>query len=135
MRDFIERRLSEPSLDAAAIAQTFGTSRATIFRDFEEYAGVAHYIKNRRLERAFTDLAENAPTRGAVTRISERWGFPSVNQFSRAFRDRFGFAPGSIVGIHVQGERADYCGKAPKLEGVDGDPGSLELWLSHQGAL
>ena len=137
MRDFLERRLRQPDLDATTLQHAFGASRATIFRDFADYGGVSRYIRARRLERAFADLAENAPTHGAVTRAAERWGFASVGQFSRNFRKHFGFAPGAAVGARADrrspGNGEGYGGRALQ-DGIDGDPACLEHWLSHLGS-
>ena len=134
MRNFLESRLEDADLDLAALQQAFGASRATIFRDFGEYGGVYNYIRTRRLERAYIDLAEKESERGAVTRAAERWGFSSVGQFCRAFRERFGVAPGSVAGV-----RADRASEETQNDrrmdqapnGLRGDPRDLELWLSY----
>ena len=137
MREYLERRLQDPNLDVTALERGFGASRATIFRDFAEYGGVAHYIKTRRLERAFSDLADNAPVRGAVTKAAQRWGFPNISEFSRAFRTHFGHAPSSAVGLRAESALSasgDVIGKAAALEGVRGDPYNLQKWLAHIGS-
>jgi hypothetical protein len=46
----IEQNLSDPALGIAKIEAALGTARSTMFRDFERYGGVEHYIRRRRLE-------------------------------------------------------------------------------------
>ncbi|WP_299707084.1 helix-turn-helix domain-containing protein [uncultured Tateyamaria sp.] len=138
MRDFLERNLRDPDLSAATLQKAFGASRATIFRDFSGYGGIARYILNRRLERALSDLAEAAPKRGEVTRTAEHWGFLCASQFSRAFRSRFGFAPGTAIGTLFNppyaGQTSIGGDKSQRALGIQGDPGRLEKWLSQYGS-
>lgn len=98
IRQFIEGRLGDPSLGSDLILKTFGVSRTTLYRDFEEYGGIQRFILQRRLHRAFRLLSENPPSRGVVGAVAERLGFASVHNFNRAFRDRFGEPPGAVVG-------------------------------------
>lgn len=99
MRAHIERNLREPSLGVDSVARAFSVSCPTVYRDFGPEGGVAHYIMARRLERAFIDLADHPPTRGAVREVSESWGFESMSHFNHRFRARFGVAPGEVVGV------------------------------------
>lgn len=102
MRAYLDKNLTDPDLGIASLAEVFGASRATIFRDFGEYGGVVRYIMGRRLERAYQDLASGPAERGAVTRTAYRWGFSSAAHFSNLFFGRFGCRPGEIVGLQRQ---------------------------------
>ncbi len=97
MRDYIERHLPDPQLGFDALAQAFHASRATIFRDFAEDGGVSHYIRRRRLERAFAGLARSEGHRGLIADVARTWGFASVHTFSRQFRGAFGIRPSDVV--------------------------------------
>lgn len=105
MRAYIEQNLQTSSLDADDLARSFAVSRPTLFRDFEDWGGVTRYIWNRRLERAYIDLVDRPPTRGAVRAVGERWGFGSSSHFSRRFKAQFGVSPSEVVGIGVEPRR------------------------------
>lgn len=108
IRQFVDARLGDPSLCSDTILKSFGLSRTTLYRDFEEYGGIQRYIVQRRLHRAFRLLSESRPRHGIVGEVSERMGFSSVHNFSRVFRERFGETPGSVVGRwHRQATVAD----------------------------
>ena len=102
MRRHLDTNLRDPELGLSSLMVAFGASRATIFRDFAKDGGVDRYITNRRLDRAFVDLAEAPAQRGVVTRISAQYGFSSTSHFSRLFLDRFGCRPGEVVGMRAQ---------------------------------
>jgi hypothetical protein len=69
--------------------------RATIYRDFEPYGGVAGFVANERL----LDMAARKPDRGVASAVSEHWEFLSMQDFSSAFRKRCGIAPSGGVGL------------------------------------
>lgn len=89
----IERELASPDLTPDTICRAFGLSRANLYRLFQPLGGVADYIRNRRLDRAFADLVSPALAHRRVTDISYSWGFESDAAFSRAFRQAFGLTP------------------------------------------
>ncbi|MGH6895507.1 MAG: helix-turn-helix domain-containing protein [Geminicoccaceae bacterium] len=93
MRRYLEDNLDGPELGVTSLCAAFGASRATVYRDFAEDGGVAHFVMRRRLKRAFRDLASGSPDRGRVRRVAERWGFACPYHFSRAFRRQFGLWP------------------------------------------
>ena len=102
MRDFIDARLCDPDLGFSMVSQNFGVSRATIFRDFAADGGLEHYIYNRRLEKAYIDLADGPARRGRVTEVAERWCFSSNGHFCRRFRAAFGCQPGEILNLDAK---------------------------------
>lgn len=91
----IGQHLSEP-LTADSLCQTFGISRATLYRLFKPYEGVSHYIQLRRLRRAYYEVASPRSSRLGVGEIAARVGFVSEAHFSRAFRAEFGMRPSDV---------------------------------------
>lgn len=102
MRRHLDMNLRNPGLGLASLMDAFGASRATIFRDFADQGGVDRYIINRRLDRAFVELAETPALRGAVARTANEFGFSSTSHFSRLFLERFGCRPGEVVGMRAE---------------------------------
>lgn len=97
IRRVIEAELANPGLTAEALCGRFGVSRSTLYRLFAPMGGVAGYIRQRRLDRAYRDLAR--PGDGRFARISEvayRWHFENPAHFTQAFRDAFGCAPRDV---------------------------------------
>ena len=81
--DYIERNLSEaPSADD--IARAIGVSADQLRAAFLLICGMtpARYIRERRLSAAASDLMAGA----SVTEVAFRYGYESVEGFSRAFR-------------------------------------------------
>ncbi len=93
IQGFIEARLGDPNLGAAAICAHFGLSRATLYRLFEPLGGVNAYMRTRRLNRAYQELRRAANGQTRVSAIARDLGFQSIASFSRDFRARFGVAP------------------------------------------
>ena len=98
MKTFIDRNLSNPDLGIEALLNTFGASRATIYRDFGDDGGLQRFILTRRLQRAYRILSEATPSRGAVQDAADRSGFLTLAHFSRSFRDHFGERPSDVLG-------------------------------------
>ncbi|MEM6463855.1 MAG: helix-turn-helix transcriptional regulator [Pseudomonadota bacterium] len=99
MRDFVGIHLGRPDLDVDKITSVFGVSRATLYRHFDEEGGILRYIRNRRLDRCYFELAQSQPGRGRVTAIAQRWHFGDATHFNRLFRDRFGISPSECLAI------------------------------------
>ena len=91
----IAQHLGAP-LSPEQLCRTFGISRSLLYRLFEPLGGVAHYVQQRRLARAFHALANPANRRLRVGEIATRNGFTSEAHFSRAFRATFGLTPSDV---------------------------------------
>jgi len=78
------------------LCQHFGISRSLLYRLFEPLGGVAHYVQQRRLLRAFHALASPANRRLRVAEVATRSGFSSEAHFSRTFRAAFGLTPSDV---------------------------------------
>ncbi|GJD71647.1 helix-turn-helix domain-containing protein [Methylobacterium gnaphalii] len=92
---FVELNLSSPSLNAEAICQAVGISRATLFRLFKPDGGVHSYIQARRLRAARRALA--VADRASITNIAHFYGFTSIAGFSRAFKTKYGVSPKDAI--------------------------------------
>lgn len=107
IQQYIARNLGAP-LPPELLCRTFGISRSLLYRLFEPLGGVAHYVQQRRLARAFHTLANPANRRLRVGEIATRCGFISEAHFSRAFRAAFGLAPSDVraAALGAQAPRA-----------------------------
>lgn len=99
IRLHIERELECPDLSVSSVLNTFGVSRASLYRMFEADGGVRQYVSDRRLYRAVVDLSERPLSRGDITSVSEKWGFSSAPSFTRAVRRQFGVAPSELINL------------------------------------
>lgn len=92
-KEYVERRLGEPGLDAEAIARALNCSKRTLHYAFEDEDESLHqHIWGLRLEAARRDL-ESIHGKRSITDIAFARGFSSAAHFSRAFRSRYGASP------------------------------------------
>jgi AraC-like DNA-binding protein len=90
----LEAQLSDCELSPSSAAQQLGISVRYLQKLFEEAGeNVNHYIRRRRLERAYEELMDSLYFQQSIAEISFRWGFNDSAYFSRAFRDLFGLSP------------------------------------------
>ena len=93
----IERRLGEPDLTPARVAQAEGISERYLQKLFELTGDTFTLsLRERRLQRAWLDLSNPAGHHHAVSEIAFRNGFNDAAHFSRVFRDRFGLSPRAL---------------------------------------
>jgi len=91
---FARENLSNHELDAAMIAKSVNLSTRYVYELFEnDEQPPMKWIWNQRLERCHADLASPALVARSIGHIAYRWGFNDLAHFSRAFRQRFGYAP------------------------------------------
>jgi AraC-like DNA-binding protein len=91
---FVEQRLGDPELTPATIAAAHYISVRYLYKLFEgEPAGVAGWVRQRRLERCRRDLLDPALAARPVSAIAARWGLANASHFSRAFRAAYGLSP------------------------------------------
>ncbi len=102
MKQFLRRRLRDQTLGISHLMAAFGASRATIYRDFEPSGGVARFIAAERAKQIALDIIDQAPARGAVSAVSDDWGFATVQDFSRFFRRQTGLPPSDLVGLRLK---------------------------------
>ncbi|MEM9430300.1 MAG: AraC family transcriptional regulator [Pseudomonadota bacterium] len=101
VRQYVDAHLMDTDLTVERLSSIFGASRASIYRHFPEGEGLMAYVKNRRLDRCLLELVRTEKSRGAVRRVSERWGYADASHFFRLFRDRFGVAPSEVLGLSL----------------------------------
>lgn len=90
----IERRLDDPDLTPAHVAQAEGISERYLQKLFEGAGdNFTHYLRERRLHHTWAELSSPANTHQSVSEIAFRWGFNDAAHFSRSFRERFGVSP------------------------------------------
>ncbi len=91
IRNFIRQNLSDPEIDVNRICDDCGISRSALYRLFREEGGVRHFLREERLVKAMHDLLFYPDQQISV--VARDNGFIHANDFSRAFRRRFGMTP------------------------------------------
>ncbi|MDV3252681.1 helix-turn-helix domain-containing protein [Devosia sp. BK] len=127
IQGFIEKHLVDENLTPEMIMRHFGLSRSALYRTFEPLGGVADYIRDRRLNRAFLRLSSVGSNRGVVAKLAYMNGFSNEAAFSRAFRQRYGMNPREA--IIEAGRRA-----ASKSDVVEADNNWMQAWLTGLNA-
>ncbi|MDQ0347806.1 acetamidase/formamidase family protein [Ancylobacter vacuolatus] len=90
----IERSIGSEDISIADIAQAEGISERYVQKLFEGTGeSFSHYLRERRLQRAWHDLANPAEAAVPIAEIAYRCGFADAAHFSRLFRERFGLPP------------------------------------------
>ncbi len=89
---YIDANLGDRELSTDSLCRDFSISRSTLYRLFDLHAGVANFIKRRRLQRIRSILVTGDDTR-PLSEIAESFGFSSGAHFSRSFREEFGCVP------------------------------------------
>ena len=119
IKSHIEKNLLAKAIAEPALCHRFGISRATLYRLFAPEGGLAHYIQERRLHRAFMRLISPAGRPTRLIDLAVDHHFSSDNTFIRAFRRRFGLTPGEAREVASHRVRAGGDGVAtggPALE-------------------
>lgn len=79
--------------DIAAAAGVTGPALQSAFRRHYDTTPVG-YLRQARLERAYTELQDAEPATGVtVAAVARRWGWTSPSQFTTAYQRRFGEPP------------------------------------------
>lgn len=104
--DYIEKHLTD-EIDFKEIEKVTGTSIYHFRRMFSFLAGMTlgEYIRNRKLSNATFDLLQDGIS---VTETAFKYGYDSVDGFSRAYREWSGISPSEV-------KRAQTLKSFPKL--------------------
>ena len=94
-RRAIQLRMAKPDFSPEELCRMIGTSRSKLYRLFEPFGGVTHYMQRQRLRAAHALLAEPGNT-ASIARIAEQVGFLDLSSFSRAFRREFDLSPSEV---------------------------------------
>lgn len=99
LMDYIEEHLTE-EISGKDITTIVGMSDYHFKRMFSYMAGMSltEYIKNRRLSVANVELINGAK----VTDLAFKYGYQSIEGFSRAFREWSGFLPSEVAKNKIQ---------------------------------
>jgi AraC-like DNA-binding protein len=93
----IDRRLGEPELSVAALAQRHGCTPRFIQRLFEqEDTTFSGYVLAQRLARAHGMLSDPRRRAEKISEVALDCGFGDVSYFNRAFRRHYGAAPSDV---------------------------------------
>ena len=89
----IESQFASADLTPESVANSLHTSVRSLYRAFEETGTtVGHLIRDKRLEKSAMALSHAGP-HVTIASIARSHGFNGADQFSRAFRRRFGITP------------------------------------------
>lgn len=94
IRAAIEARLSDPSLDAQAVADAVGVSvryANAVLADHD--TSIMRLIQARRLERCRYALEDPRQAHRTVSEIAYGWGFSDMTHFGRRFKRAYGILP------------------------------------------
>ncbi|MBG6166486.1 AraC-like DNA-binding protein [Labrenzia sp. EL_13] len=127
MRSYLNRNLSDPNLGVGDLCQQFNMSRPSVYREFAETGGVANYIVQRRLERAYYQLASVPEGVRRIKEVAYGVGFNDPAHFSRLFRRRFGITPGQAASLNGAKRLTRLQQELPKSGRVNF--GQLSEWL------
>lgn len=91
----MRRRLQDPNLTPESASAELGISRSYLYKILAEGGhSFSAYVRQCRLDECRRLLIEQP--RRPVSDIAADWGFDDVSTFNRAFRARFGQAPGQL---------------------------------------
>lgn len=125
MRAWLDGRLRDPAVDTESLCRAFAVSRTTVYRLFADQGGVAAYLRNRRLDAIYAELAVTPAARGRVRAAAERWGYHDPSHFNRLFRTRFGIAPSDVPPSAVPAATATRRGAVAR----PAEPNLVPGWL------
>ena len=128
LKRLIERHLPSPRLCTDLICARSGWSRATVYRLFEAEGGLARYIRQRHLNRAFRELICGPPSGRRILDLAVDCQFASEATFSRAFHRMFGIPPGEVRELAALSRNAASAGRPPQDAGGVGDADAIR-WI------
>ncbi|MGH7028523.1 helix-turn-helix domain-containing protein [Brevundimonas sp.] len=111
----VDDHLKSAGLTPASIAERLGVSRATLYRTFAPYGGVARFIDERRLQRAWTLVS--SPVGPPIAEVASLCGYASKARLTRAFVSRLNATPDAVRA--ATGEARDRLNERAALEIMD----------------
>ncbi|GAA4800721.1 AraC family transcriptional regulator [Streptomyces ziwulingensis] len=94
VQSYVRDRLADPGLGPVAIARAHNVSLRYLQKIFQEHGiSPARWIRDERLARCRTELADPLLDHLPVALVGERAGLYGASHFSRLFRDRYGVTP------------------------------------------
>ena len=92
----IAANLETEPLMAGDLCRRFAISRASLYRLFEADGGLAHYVREQRLNLAFQKMISPLEQDKGLMNLAVTMRFSSDSTFIRAFRRKFGVTPGEL---------------------------------------
>jgi AraC family transcriptional regulator, positive regulator of tynA and feaB len=93
--DFMNLNIADPNLSPHQAASHVGISARYVHKLFADQGTTfSSYVMAKRLDRVRKDLTLAEPKRLPVFLVAYRWGFTDLSTFFRAFKKKFGCAPG-----------------------------------------
>ncbi len=114
LKRIVERRLGSSALSVDLICARSGWSRATVYRLFEPEGGLARYIRQRRLHRAFRELMRGPAPGRRILDLAMDCQFASEATFGRAFQQMFGISPGAVRELAAPSRDGAAAGRRPR---------------------
>lgn len=102
----VEENLRRSNLSPEFVAGQMQVSRATLYRLFEPEGGVMQFVRGERLKAVRDALADPMETR-TLSRLADDFGFSSISQLSRSFRNCYGVPPQAWRGQRRVIQRTD----------------------------
>lgn len=124
---FIDRNLARSDLAPALLEKSLPLSRSSLYRLFEPLGGVRNAILQRRLEHAVRVLLTSTAAKSPLRSIARDHGFSSEEQYSRAFRARFGTTPYQFYDMVRRKDTEALAAQAERF----GFPGLLK-WIKEK---
>jgi AraC-like DNA-binding protein len=97
VQDFVLQHLHEEDLTPTRIAEANHISLRYLHMLFQRSdMTVSGWVLDRRLGACKQALTDPAYNRQRISEIAFRWGFNSTSHFCRAFKEKYGAAPGDV---------------------------------------
>lgn len=126
-RLYIEHNLHRDDLSPAVLAKALATSRSQLYRAFERFGGVRHYLLQRRLRRCLLAFGEAGNGGLRIGDVAYANGFVDEAYFSRVFRKAFGLSPSSARRALQRGELPSHA----RLMALLGEGAALAQWINE----
>jgi AraC-like DNA-binding protein len=94
-RRIVQSKLFDASFNADALRRDLAISRTGLYRMFEPFGGVIHYVQRQRLLDAHAALA-NPNDKRRISEIAAQCFFSDGAEFGRAFKREFGYTPSEV---------------------------------------
>jgi AraC-like DNA-binding protein len=98
----VEQNLVVPEIGVDHLCGRFGLSRSALYRLFEPEGGLAAYIQQRRLIRAYARLTAPEMRDRRIIDVALESQFASDATFARAFRRQFGITPREVRALAAE---------------------------------